>query len=253
MVAPGRIPTPIVLLFAADILLVAAMIIDFWLGSPYGRLRNLLDLNLENSLATWYSSMQWFCAACLFGLLALHAFRERLRGLLALTGMAMLFLVFSIDEIVEVHEWIGQKTDVLLPDATRSTTPFAHTGIWPFVIGVPVLALLAFAIVRMRHIFRPGAAHARRLLIIGLVVMFTGALVVELAANLIEIRRSGWDLSQVAAEEFLEMLGVSLIVWSGYELLRAYGFELRMPARAAASNRRLAPKSPTLGSKPVAG
>jgi hypothetical protein len=51
----------------------------------------------------------------------------------------------------------------------------------------------------------------------------------------------------------MEMLGVSFIVWSGYEILRAYGFELRMPARVAVGRHRPAPASSALGSKPVAG
>ena len=71
-----------------------------------------------------------------------------------------------------------------------------------------------------------------------LVVMFTGALLVELCVNLIDAGPGdkGLLLLQHSVEEFMEMVGVTLIVWSAYELLLSYGFELRLPpapARAA--------------------
>jgi len=46
----------------------------------------------------------------------------------------------------------------------------------------------------------------------------------------------GLFLTQVVVEEFLEMLGVTLIAWSASSLLDAYGFQLRLPA--AVSERR---------------
>lgn len=224
-----RIPVPILLLFAFDLLLVIMPGIDFLLGSPWGRLRNFVDLDAESSLPTWYASMQWFCAAGLFGLLAFYAWRRHLRGGLHVGLLGLAFLAFSIDEIVQLHEWLGEESDVLLPGATRSATAFSATGIWPFVVGIPVLALLAFILLRMRLLFVPRARRALRLLITGIVIMFTGALMVELAANLVEAPDSGAGLLQVMAEEFLEMLGVSFIVWSGYEGLRAHGVELLLP------------------------
>jgi len=230
-----RIPVPIALLFLFDLVLVAVPAIDFLIGSPWGRLRNFVDLDAESSLPTWYASMQWFCAAGLFGMLAVHAWRQRLRGGLYIGILGLAFLAFSIDEVVQLHEWLGEESDALLPDATRGATAFSSTGIWPFVVGIPVLAILVFIVLRMRHIFVPHAPHALRLLIAGIIIMFTGALIVELAANLVEVRRSGIGLLQVTAEEFLEMLGVSFIVWSGYEGLRAHGIELRLPAARRAT------------------
>ena len=242
-----RIPVPIALLFVFDLLLVAVPIVDFLLGSPWGRLRNFIDLDAESSLPTWYASMQWFCAAGLFGLLAFHAWRRRLRGGFHVGILALVFLAFSIDEIVQLHEWLGKESDALLPDASRSATAFSVTGIWPFLVGIPVLAILAFIVLRMRHIFVPHARRALRLLIAGIIVMFTGALIIELAANLVEVQHSGTELLQVTAEEFLEMLGVSFIVWSGYEALRAHGVELLLPAA------RRATASDTTAADPAAG
>lgn len=226
----SRVPLLILLLFAIDAALVAAALIDHLAGSPYPRLRNLLDLNSEFSLPAWYSSMKWFCAGVVFALLPLYTWHRRLPGLAALAGLALLFVVFSADEIVAMHEWLGRRTDVLLPGGTRAGTSLSRTGLWPMLIGIPTVALIAYMLYRIRLLFKP-APRALRLLILGLAIMFTGALVLELGMNLVA---TGPDehrglLLQAAVEEFLEMLGVSIVLWSGYELLQAYEFELRTP------------------------
>lgn len=227
--ASRRVPVPVALLFAMDIALVAAPVIDYWSGSPFGRLRHLIDLDAENTLPTWYSSMQWFCAAFLFALLTIHAYRSRLRGLTAVVALALARCAFSIDEIAGIHELLGHKSDALLSGGNRAATGLWSTGLWPFLLGIPVLVMLAAIVIRMRDIFVPRSPHALQLLVAGLVIMFTGALGVELAANLVGSGNGGLVLSQLVLEEFMEMLGVSFIVWSAFEVLLAYGFELKMP------------------------
>jgi hypothetical protein len=232
MLGRWKIPVPIAVLFAMSVALIVAPIVDFWLGSPFTRLRHLIYLDGEMTLQAWYSSMQWFCAGLLFGVLTLHAYRSRLRGLVAAGAFTLACIAFSIDEIAGIHEWLGQKSDALLPSGTRQQTALARTGIWPILLGVPVLAALAIIVLRMRYLFLPASPRALRLLTTGLVIMFTGALAIELGANLIEKipENRGLNLAQLAVEEFMEMLGVSFIVWSVYELLRAHGVALKMPA-----------------------
>jgi hypothetical protein len=231
---PG-IPLPIAFLLATNVVLVLIPMVDFWLGSPIRELRKLISLDGETTLQAWYSSMQWFCAGFLFGLGTLHAYWSRLRGVLALGTFALACIVFSIDEIAGIHEWLGHQSDAWLPGGSRKETALARTGLWPFVIGVPVLAAVALIVRQMRHLFLPAAPRALRLLVTGLVIMFTGALLIELGANLFERipEHRGFNLAQLVVEEFLEMLGVSFIVWAACELLRAQGFALQMPGRAS--------------------
>lgn len=231
MTASRRVPVPVALLFAMDIALVAAPVIDYWSGSPFGRLRHLIDLDAENTLPTWYSSMQWFCAAFLFALLTIHAYRSRLRGLTAIAALALACCAFSIDEIVGIHEWLGHESDALLPGGSRAATALWSTGLWPFLLGIPVLAMLTAIVIRIRDLFVPRSPRALRLLVAGLAIMFAGALGVELAANLVGTvpGNGGLVLSQLVLEEFMEMLGVSFITWSAYDVLQAYGFELKTP------------------------
>ena len=141
-------------------------------------------------------------------------------------------IVFSIDEIAEIHERLGSALDAFMHDASRAGTALWSTGLWPFLIGIPAIAMLAIAVRGTRHIFLKRAPRALVLLIVGFIVMFTGALGVELASDLIDADapHGGWFLTQVVTEEFMEMLGITFIAWSAWTLLQAYEFELRMPA-----------------------
>jgi hypothetical protein len=229
-----RVPRLIFVLFACNVALIAAPVLDMAAGRPFSRLSRFLYLDAETTLQAWYSSMLWFVAAVFFGLVATHAHFSRLRGALAVALFAAACLAFSIDEIAGVHEWLGQKSDALLPGGDRTNTALARTGIWPLLIGIPVVVLLAAICLRARSIFEPRAPRAFQLLTIGLVLMFTGALAVEMLLNLLErpATYSAIHLLQHASEEFLEMLGASVVVWSGLKLLKAYGFELKVPEPA---------------------
>jgi hypothetical protein len=228
------VPLLIALLFAADLTLALIPVIDFAAGHPHPRLSNLFNLDAENTVPTWYSSMQWFCAGAMFALFATHAWRSRMRGALSIAVLAIACLTFSMDEIAEIHERLGFVTDALMSSRSRDGTVLWSTGLWPFVLGIPTIALMAIAVRGTRHIFLARAPRALALVIVGFIVMFTGALGVELASNLLPAAapHGALFLTQVVAEEFLEMLGVTLIAWSASSLLTAYGFELQMPAAA---------------------
>ena len=232
-----RIPIWIAVLLATDIGLILAATLERLLDTPFGQVRVWLDPNIETSLPTWYSSMQWLCAAILFAIVPLQLWRQRPPGFAALCAMALLCLLFSIDESIGIHEWLGHKTDALLPGGTRATTPLWATGIWPFVIGIPVILLFAVLVRMMRRLLLPSTRIARRRLVTGLVIIFSGALLAELALNV--TARTELAFAQVAIEELLEMIGVTFIVWAGYEFVRAYGFVLvakAPPATARAAS-----------------
>lgn len=155
-----RIPILIALAFAIDIGLAVLPLVDFWAGSPFSRLRNVLNLDREHTLPTWYSSMQWFCVGALFALFAVHAYRARLRGSLAVAALALLGFAFSVDEITAIHEWLGMLSDALFEGGTRQGTALSRTGLWPFVIGVPAILIVASLVRSMRHVFAEiGRAH----------------------------------------------------------------------------------------------
>lgn len=234
----GQVPLLIVLLFVADCVLALIPVLDYAAGHPFQRLSNLFNLDTESTIPTWYSSMQWFCAGVLFGLFAVHAWRTSMRGALSIALLALACVTFSIDEVAEIHERLGFAADALMSHGSRAGTALWSTGLWPFVIGIPAIAAMAIAVRGTRHIFLARAPGALVLVIVGFIVMFTGALAVELVANLLPMGapHGGMFLAQVEVEEFLEMVGVTIITWSATALLQAYGFALQLPA--AASERR---------------
>jgi len=233
-----RIPAGICVLFAADIALVVAPTLDYLVGSPFSAVRNWLSLDSEFSLPAWYSSMQWFCAAMLFGLIPAYLWKRRLPGMWALAALALLCLVFSIDEILGIHEWLGRQSDALLPHGHRDHTLFSRTGIWPIVIGLPVVAILAALLLSLKRVYTRSGKHACRRLVAGVIVMFSGALLVELANNFMETAVAGGGLAllQVVVEEFLEMVGVTVIIWAAYDFTVAHGFALSVPSGAIAEH-----------------
>lgn len=236
MPGTGRIPLAIALLFACDFGLVLLSVVDFLIGSPSATLRRWLDLNAEDSLPAWYSSVQWFCAALLLALIPAYLWRRQPGwSTRAIAALALVCLLFSVDEILGIHEWLGVKVDALLPGGAREGTALWRTGIWPFAIGLPVVLALGAVLLMLDRRMHGPRRRAIRLLAFGFAVMFSGALILELAGNLVELRpeNAAAVLAQLVVEELFEMLGVTLIVWSAWELLLAHGFSMSWNAPAA--------------------
>lgn len=154
-----RVPALILVLFIIDIALGLGYIFNELLRRPYWKLTALLDLNREGNLPTWYPSIQWFCVAIFLGLFAHRNFSLRQKRSWLLVVVSLLFLVLSLDEVAEIHEWLGQEVDVLLPGGTRHNTLVHSTGIWMLAIGVPFLALFIVLISSIKIYFQ-GAPDA---------------------------------------------------------------------------------------------
>lgn len=232
LAAVRRIPLLIAILFAADLVLALIPVLDFVAGRPFQRLSNLFNLGNEGTVPTWYSSMQWFCAGAMLMLFATHALRTHMRGSLFISALALACIVFSIDEIAQIHERLGSIANTLLVDQ-RASGVWA-TGLWPFVVGIPAIIVLAITVRGTRHVFLVRAPRALSFLIVGLAVMLTGAVLVELSVNLLPPTgpRGGAFFAQVVTEELMEMVGATFVVWSAASLLHAYGFRLRLPIAA---------------------
>jgi len=159
-----------------------------------------------------------------------------MRGALCIAALALACVAFSVDEIAEIHERLGFATDALLSGGTREGTALWSTGLWPILIGIPAIVAIAIVVRGTRHIFLARAPRALLLLVAGFIVMFTGALAVEMVANLVSAdKSSGAFLAQVVVEEALEMIGVTLIAWSAYALLEAYDLDISVHPTAGAS------------------
>ena len=182
----------------------------------------LLDLDNESNLPTWYSSTQWFGVAIMLGLFAHSNFwlAERRSWLLAI--ITFVFLALSVDEVARIHEWVGERTEVLLPGGSRANTPLQETRIWMFVVGVPFLAAFVWLISSIRMYFQ-DTPNAFIKVFAGMLITLSGAIGFETLANLV-IPGSMYGILQVFSEEFCEMLGGTIVLWGSYNLLLAHGF-----------------------------
>ena len=205
-----------------DVALAAAYLLDRAAGSLYGPLTTFLDLNGEQNLPTWYSSIQWFCVGVLLGLFAWSSFSVYRPRSWLLLMLPLIFLGFSLDEVSLIHEWLGQKSDGLLPGGSRTNTPFLRTGIWMFLIGPPFLAFFVALLLSMRVYFlRAPGAWAK--LMLGMMTVLAGSIGIEILHNF-AAPETMFGALQIFAEELCEMLGATLILWGSWELLRGQGF-----------------------------
>ena len=200
-----------------DLALGMAYILNELAGRPYVRLTAFLDLGKEGNLPTWYSSIQWFCVAILLGIFAHRNFSLSQRKSWLLLTLPLLFLVLSLDEVAQIHEWLGKMSDMLLPGGSRKNTLFSQTGIWMFAIGVPFLALFVVLILSLRIYFQrvPGAFAK---IFLGTLFMLAGTIGIETLTNFIT-PGSVFGVLQVLSEEFCEMLGGTIVLWGSYELV----------------------------------
>lgn len=161
---------------------------------------NWLDINVEQSVATWWTSMMW--AALAAYLFSAGVSTGRNMWLVLASGA----LLLSLDEIIMIHESIG-----------HSIAPFfdGASGVWAskwVIVGVPavvasLLALLPF----VRSLPRRTAVG----LVASGVVFVTGAVGCEMlfSAAVTEWAWPDWlILTLIVAEETLEMLGVALAI-----------------------------------------
>jgi hypothetical protein len=183
------------------------------------------NLDIEGTIPSWFSSIQWFCV----GLLALVIASKRrprelpARWFFVIAGLAAVF--FSFDEASTFHERLSDLL-VKLDFFPR----FADdNGAWIF----PYIAAIVIALIVLRpQLFALLQQHRRE----GLLLLAAGAIFVTGAAGF-EIfgyeafwanRITPGYYLEVAGEEFLEMAGVSLAL---YALLRIL-LSLERPARA---------------------
>ena len=213
------VPAAILWLYAADVGLGASYVANVLLGEPSYQLTQWLDLDGEQNIPTWYSSMQWFLAAALLGLFAQSFTGVGTLRRFLLVALPLTFLAMSLDEVAGIHEWLGVKSDALLPDGDRTASVFSANGIWVLVIGVPVAAFLGLLLYSLREHFRAAPAGFY-MIVAGLGLAFFGALAFEMLLNFIPRHGRLETLSELC-EEMLEMIGATTVVWGAYILVSA--------------------------------
>lgn len=205
-------------LFAALYLLVHILMPEVRWGPFYG----LLDLDSEVSIPTWFSSLQLFVIGA--ALFAIARFGAKHKWFLQLG--AVVLVGASIDEAAGVHEKITETVNNLGIEVLQAVMIEGH-GAWivPYLaIGLVLLLVCARPTLDIMRSHRGPA-----LLVIGGASIFVlGAVGLEILSYFL---RDGADLMyslEVAAEEFLEMIGATLVLYG----VISYGFEVHARDRS---------------------
>jgi hypothetical protein len=203
-------------LLACDAVLAAIYFASLHIGGE--GVHPLFDLDGEGNIPVWFSSIQLFGISLLLALCGPAKLSPLgVPPVVPLLG-ATVFLFLSMDETSQVHERVGRalrSLDVPLLPRVR-----ADRGMW---VSVYLLASVPFLALALRYF--PALWQACRTTVIagmvGCGLIAVGAAGVELIAD--EFFRDYADvrylyLLSVLAEETLEMLGGSVILYGAFHL-----------------------------------
>jgi hypothetical protein len=225
--AGHAIPAFVVVLLGVDLAFAIAFAGYFMLGQPFRTLIPFIDLDGEANLPTWYASIQWFCVGSVFWVFAdRNVVRDRIRSW-PLVLLPVIFVAFSLDEVAAIHEFLGVLSDHLLPTGSRYATLLSSTGLFFLVVGIPFAILFAALVVSLRPLLVRSARGAR-LLVVGMSLFLFAAVGIDALSNFVT-PGTFEGMLQVTVEELTEMVAATLVLWSGYELIRDPG---REPGRA---------------------
>lgn len=178
-----------------------------------GRIPDLFNLDREANIPTWWSSNQLLVAGLLLAWVAFSAPSSSRSARGSLGPIALLVIGMSLDETVGLHERGGTLLDSYL--GGKEGTILSHTGYWPLFLGIPAVLGVGAILWRSASVLAQLGGSVVRLLA-AFAVFFGGAVGVELLNNI-----GGDGLgSMEMLEEYLEMVGGSLLVWSAWDLLQ---------------------------------
>lgn len=235
--------------FSADVFFAVAYLFLFLYGNPIGSDKpGMFNLDGEANIPAWYSLMKLFAIAlCLYFYGRLILLKDRLAGWLILAG-AVLFAYLSLDEGAELHEKFGNRLTLLVTGGVgREATPFEITGLWMAFFAPPLLLALVGGIVFLRRRLSISFDIFIKALV-GMVIFVIAAGPGDILVNYLT---GNAHIMQTAAEEFGEMVGVTLILWAAMTLLAqqepvvSSEVAAAVPAQAAARARRWAPAQTT--------
>lgn len=188
---------------------MAGVTLEFQLGRPI-RVFHYADMDEEGNVPAWFSTIQLFIVALVAGLMARRARGDAMAFRPYILVWALGFLFLSMDEMVGIHETVSFVV-------AREFGGLPHFkgghGYWiPLYIAVVLGVVLVGA--RRGFAFYRLFPRESRVITAGILVFLGGAVGLEAVSYYMTDR--GQTLLyglQVGAEEFLEMLGVSLILY----------------------------------------
>lgn len=176
-----------------------------------GPLRPWFDLDSDSSIPCWYSSIKLFLVACCAFVASQNNSYKRYLPSSWLYFLVFLFIFLSMDEAAAIHERLSSIARTLKLDWLL----IRGHGTWIIVYGVLAffLFLVSFRYLkRMWKYFKDETIKA----FVGFLVLCSGGVVVEIISYFFlrsDLTSTSYKIS-VMIEESLEMVGVSIILYS---------------------------------------
>lgn len=220
-IEPSEAKKILAILLGVELTLVLIYVSLVLLGMAEHRLMKFFDLDEEANLPAWFSSIQLLAIGMLFLLLYLKkAFHPSISSRFVLF-IAMAFIFLSLDEAASVHERVTR----ILKDVSWFPSFRGNHGRWVFIYAAVGALIAPFSV---RHVMRIWKCHRREAMIIAFGIFLLGMGAVGLEVISFEFLRSRIpsiaDTIEIAAEEFSEMAGASIILYG------ALGFLSKQPS-----------------------
>jgi hypothetical protein len=212
-------------LLAIDFVLVTSYLVNHFSGAPFWKVTQLLDLNGEPTFATWYSAMKLGSIGLVLALACWTRLPKNGARDGMLTIVPLIFWMMSLDEVAQIHEWLGEKGDLLLPGGTRHGSWLPHTGFWMFQMGIP-FAVFCWWLLRRAEARLPACSRGYRLLGLGMLIFLVGANGWEILSNYV-YQQPDYYAIEAFAEELSEMTGATVMLWGALQLAADLGLEVR--------------------------
>jgi hypothetical protein len=196
-----------------EILLVAIFALDYLLAHPSYTIHKLFDLDKENTIPTWFASIQLFVTGGYILLIPGVIKREGKNPLQKifyyLFGFAFIFL--SMDEACSIHEKVNMVIQGHFPGFPHFVNNYGH-WVFPYLVALALfLILVRKPLLTMWKECRKEAA----LILGGIALVILGGIVMEIIGFNFYYSESHkvFYRIEVVLEEFFEMAGVTLILY----------------------------------------
>jgi hypothetical protein len=167
----------------------------------------LFDVDFERSIPTWYQTTTLFLCAIPLALIALAKYRQQDRYRYHWAGLAVLFVLLSIDEMNSIHEKAGSVLRSKL-----GLTGFLRNA-WVILAAIFVVVFLVVYLDFIRHLPR----HTLYLFVVAGCLYVGGALVFQMVGSYWNDKHGQENLVylvQTTIEETLEMTGILVFLFA---------------------------------------
>lgn len=182
------------------------------LFTPYGQLLGYIDrfdVNMEQSVPTWFSTLQLFLAGVVLTVIALRERAAKAKFAWAWAGLAAVFFLLSADESATLHEMLSNSS----------------FGFWI----KPMLGILAVFLLVYLRFFWSLPALTKKLFAFSFVLFVGGAMGMEHMYTFF-YERGGevYGKFSLLVEEGLEMVAIAVFIYAALEYLQNGAKELQV-------------------------